>query len=75
MSVCIRCGKERIVVSSRKEMVSKSEVVYTTTVCPDPECQKIVEKGLRDEERKRVALKDEQEKRELQRLAARKVAG
>jgi hypothetical protein len=56
-------------------MVSKSEVVYTTTVCPDPECQKIVEKGLRDEERKRVALKDEQEKRELQRLAARKVAG
>ena len=75
MSVCIRCGKERIVVSSRKEMVSKSEVVYTTTACPDPECQKIVEKGLRDEERKRVALKDEQEKRELQRLAARKVAG
>jgi len=75
VSVCIRCGKERIVVSSRKEMVSKSEVVYTTTVCPDPECQKIVEKGLRDEERKRVALKDEQEKRELQRLAARKVAG
>jgi hypothetical protein len=75
VSVCIRCGKERIVVSSRKEVVSKSEVVYTTTVCPDPECQKIVEKGLRDEERKRVALKDEQEKRELQRLAARKVAG
>ncbi len=75
MSVCPRCGKQRVVVSSYKEVIAKSEVTYTVTVCPDSECQKMVEKGLRSEERKRAILKDEQEKRELQRLAARRIAG
>jgi len=72
MSVCPRCGKQRITVSSHEEVVSKSKITYTETVCPDPECQKMVEKGLRNDEKKRAVLKDEQEKRALQRLAEKK---
>ncbi len=73
MSKCPRCGKERIVVSTHKETISLSEVVYTETVCPNPECQKKVVNDIRNDERKRAILKDEQEKRALQRLAAKKV--
>ena len=73
MSICPRCGKERIVVSTHNETVSQSQVVYTQTVCPNPECQKLVEKDLKNDERKRAILKEEQEKRALQRLAAKKV--
>jgi hypothetical protein len=72
MSACPRCGKERIIVSSRSEIVCKSEITYTETVCPDAECQKMVEKNLKNDEKKRAVLKDEQEKRLLQRLAAKK---
>ncbi|EKE13410.1 MAG: hypothetical protein ACD_13C00021G0012 [uncultured bacterium] len=73
MSKCPRCGKERVIVSSHDEMISKSKITYTQTICPDPECQKVVEKNLKNDEKKRAVLKDEQEKRLLQRLAAKKV--
>lgn len=53
MSKCIRCGKERIIKSSSVEKFEKTSVTYTVTVCPDPECQKLVEKGLAVEENKR----------------------
>jgi hypothetical protein len=73
MNVCPRCGKQRIVVSSRLEVVSNSEVTYTETVCPDPECQKMIEKGLQNDEKKRAVLKEEQERRVKQRLAEKKL--
>lgn len=73
MSICPRCGKPRIVVSSHNVVVSKSEVTYTETVCPDPECQKLVEKGLKNDARKRDVLKEEQERRVLQRLAEKRI--
>ena len=72
MSICTRCGKQRIVVSSHNETVSKSDVVYTETVCPDPECQKIVEKKLEDDKRKREVLEDERVRRINQKLSAKK---
>jgi hypothetical protein len=72
MSRCIRCGKERVVVSSYKKVVVNSEVTYTQTVCSDPECQKMVEKTLKIEEGKRSQQKVEQEERALQRLALKK---
>ena len=72
MSICPRCGKERITVSSRDEMVFTSKVTYRETICPNPECQKKVELDLKHEEKKREILKEEQEKRLLQRLAAKK---
>lgn len=47
-SPCIRCGKLRIVSKTWKEKIVGSEVTYTETVCPDRECQKIVDAQLQD---------------------------
>ena len=71
MSRCPRCGKDRIVISSREEVVVNSTVVYTETVCPNPDCQKLVENMLKVEETKRTNLKIEKEKANLQRLKAK----
>ena len=50
MNVCIRCGKERKVSRRWKEKVEMGgrTVVWLheETVCPDPECQKKVDKDL-----------------------------
>lgn len=64
-SVCTRCGKPRVVVECYEEKVEKSTVTYTITACSDPECQKLVDKILGEEKRKRGVIKEEQEKREL----------
>lgn len=72
MSRCIRCGKERIVKSSSVEKLEKTSVTYTMTVCPDPECQKLVEKGLIVEENKRKMMHAEQEKRAAELALKRK---
>ncbi len=74
MSTCPRCGKERILVSSHDEVNSNSKVTYRQTICPDPNCQKKIEADLENDERKRVILKNEQEKRTLQRLALKKAS-
>lgn len=63
MSRCIRCGKERIIQSSVVETLEKTTVTYTVTVCPDPECQKLVEKGLVADQNKRKVMHAEQQKR------------
>jgi formylmethanofuran dehydrogenase subunit E len=52
-SICIECGKQRIVVATHEEKVGNSVVVYKETICPDPECQKKVEKILAKELEKR----------------------
>ncbi len=52
-SICIECGKQRIVVGTYEEKVGNSVVVYKETICPDPECQKKVEKILAKELEKR----------------------
>ena len=52
-NLCIRCGKERVVKKTWTEKVGTSLITYTETVCPDPKCQKIVEKQL---DKKRVTL-------------------
>lgn len=67
-SVCTRCGKPRVVISSYKEKVEKSTVTYTITGCSDPECQKIVDKGLVVEQERRNVINSEKVKREEQRL-------
>lgn len=63
-SVCTRCGKPRIVVDTYEEKVETSTVTYTITECSDPECQKLVNKTLLTEKKKRKFIKDEQIKRE-----------
>ena len=62
-SVCTRCGN-RIVVDTYEEKVETSTVTYTITECSDPECQKQVNKTLKQEAVKRKFIKDEQIKRE-----------
>lgn len=63
-SICTRCGKPRIIVDSYEEKVETSTVTYTITECSDPECQKMVNKTLKQEASKRKFIKDEQIKRE-----------
>ena len=65
-SVCIRCGKYRIVTGTKKEKVGNSTLVHTNTVCPDPECQKIVDTQLARELEKREANKNRNENRNRQ---------
>lgn len=49
---CIRCGRERIESETWEETVTydmgggTSILIHTKTVCPDSECQKIVEEEL-----------------------------
>jgi len=62
--VCTRCGKPRIIIKSYQEKVETSTVTYTITECSDPECQKMVNKTLLTEKKKRQFIKDEQVKRE-----------
>lgn len=48
MTLCIRCGKLRILDKTWKEQIGLSLVTYTSTICPDPVCQKAVETILKD---------------------------
>ncbi len=48
MSVCIRCGKLRILDKTWREQVGTSLLTHTDTVCPDAKCQKLVEALLKD---------------------------
>lgn len=64
---CSLCGKERIVIKTRKEKVGSSYVISREMSCPDPECQKKVEKTLTNELKKRNLIKDEQLRREEER--------
>ena len=49
---CIRCGKPRIIAKSWSEYIGVSLVTFTETVCPDPECQKIVDDQLQKKKEK-----------------------
>ena len=53
-SICIRCGKQRIILSTTEAMVGNSSIVTKETICPDPECQKKVEVILKAEQDKRT---------------------
>ncbi len=53
---CIRCGKERIVISARKVREGSSLVIITQTSCPDSECQIKVDSMLEKERLKREEL-------------------
>jgi hypothetical protein len=44
---CIRCGKDRIIAKEWKEKVGNSVIICTTNVCPDAECQKVVDAQLK----------------------------
>jgi hypothetical protein len=52
-NLCIRCGKQRITVSSRQETVGAAIITYTEMSCPDPLCQKKVDNDLNKERERR----------------------
>jgi hypothetical protein len=64
---CIRCGKQRIDKKSWKEKIEShfgvSYIVHTETVCPDKECQIIVQEKLDALKLKSEMLILEREKR------------
>ena len=53
---CVRCGKPRVDSKSWKGKSGNSLVIYTKTICPDAECQKIVDKGIADRKEKSELL-------------------
>lgn len=69
-NVCIRCGKPRIAAKTWKEKTGNSTVTCTSFICPDPQCQQIVEKLLC----KRQEEKETNEKQKAERLQASKNA-
>ena len=50
-NVCIRCGKVRVISKTYKEYISGSLIVTNLTICPDSECQEIVNKQLAKEQK------------------------
>lgn len=50
---CIRCGQERIIVKTWVERTETSVLKHTMANCPDPECQKLVDKLNAEREEKR----------------------
>lgn len=62
-SVCIRCGKQRIEAKSWTENLNGSDITYTQLVCPDDECQKIVDKQLKEKREKIEKIQKESRER------------
>lgn len=55
---CIRCGKDRIVSKTWTEQVGLSLMTRTDTVCPDKDCQKIINHDLEEKRQKAEAIRN-----------------
>lgn len=53
---CIECGRQRVDGKTWKGKVGSSVITYTLTICPDPACQKIVDKAIADRRAKSALL-------------------
>ena len=66
---CIRCGKQRIDSKTWEEKITNfmgtSIITHTQTVCPDPECQKIVEKEQDVRKKRKEELEQNKEDRRI----------
>lgn len=72
-SVCVRCGKTRILLKTWKEKELNKRgavIIHEQTVCPDKECQKIVDEKLQQMRDLRAA--SENRKKDI--IIARKAA-
>ncbi len=61
MNKCIRCGKQRIISKTWKE----GNITYSTYVCPDSECQKVVEQELKAKSDRLNIIKENSLKRRM----------
>ncbi len=69
-NLCIRCGKERKVVRTWEEKIEGSTIMNTESVCPDKECQKMVEADNKKSRDRHAAMKLKSEQRAQNRRAA-----
>lgn len=64
---CTRCGQQRIETKTWKgtiqNLTGTTSVTYTESVCPDPDCQKIVDKELAAQKKKRDEIAKNKEDR------------
>ncbi len=70
-SPCSRCGTERIVLKTWKEKLDANEVICTQKICPNPECQKMVDKEINTQKEKKDALAQKKAERLMARRAER----
>jgi len=57
ISICIRCGKPRILSKSWVEKTEKgSTLTHSAEVCPDKACQKIVEADFAAKREKKLEM-------------------
>lgn len=68
---CVRCGQERILSKVWTESISSfsSQITYSSWVCPDKNCQAVVDVGIKEKKEKAEALRRDIEKRALERKA------
>ncbi len=64
-NLCIRCGKQRVVVKTKKEYINSSLVYTTITSCPDASCQKIVDAMLHKEKKVRQKISEDHEREKI----------
>ena len=59
-SICIRCGKVRIFSKKwkDKENGKGSLITYEETVCPDAQCQKLVDEKFQEMKDRRILAQD-----------------
>lgn len=64
---CVECGKQRVNGKTWKEKVGVTTIIHTLTICPDPDCQKIVEKAIAERKAKSDFITSEKLKAKLAR--------
>lgn len=73
-SLCTRCHTERVVSKTWTEKIETysgtSVVTHTETICPNPECQAVVDKQLTASRERNEQAKQDREKRVAQRVHA-----
>jgi hypothetical protein len=73
-SPCTRCNKERVISKTWTETIEtysgKSVITHTETICPDPECQAVVDKQLNASRERNAQAKADREKRAQERMQA-----
>lgn len=64
---CVICGKQRIEGKTWKEKLGATVVTYSQTICPDSECQKIVDETTAQRKAKSAQLAEDKAKAKLAR--------
>ncbi len=73
---CIRCGKQRIEAETWSEGVGNAKITHIDTVCPDQDCQTIVDQeiAMKKKIRDDATFKRAKDKEERVKLMAAKTS-